>query len=91
MLRTDLLCLSEAIRLDACLQTHLSELRAMFQALRMGSARGFCDLERRCGRILVCGPPHPCAFACGHVHPRGKLCTLLLAGAGILWLLGGGL
>ena len=69
MFLTDLLCLSEGIKHAACLQTQFSELCAMSQALRMGSARGFRDLQRRCGRVLACDPPHP------YVRLHAAMCT----------------
>ena len=64
---------------------------AVFQALGIGSARGYLIPQRRCGRVLVCDPPHPNAFASGHVHAWGTLFTLVLAGGRIMWRAGGGL
>ena len=91
MFRSDFLCASDATRHAAWQHTSFAHIFAVFQALDIGSARGYLIPQRRCGRVLVCDPPHPNAFASGHVHAWGTLCTLVLAGGRIMWRAGGGL
>ena len=92
MFRSDFLCASDATRHAAWQHTSFAHIFAVFQALGIGSARGYLIPQRRCGRVLVCDPPHPNAFASGHVHANwGTLCTLVLAGGRIMWRAGGGL
>jgi hypothetical protein len=84
MFRSDFLCASDATRHAAWQHTSFAHVFAVFQAPGVGSARGYLIPQRRFGRVLACDPPHPNAFASGHVHAWSTLCMLVLAGGRIV-------